>query len=151
MNRDRVSESRISRRTMLKGAGVAMALPWLESLPAFGQDLATGAAALPKRLAVLFMANGVNPNHWWAEKNGEQVQYGQSLEPLAPLAGKINYIKGLFNKNATGVGIHPGMTGNLLSGVSLQRGAELRGGVSMDQVLANAIGEKTVQPSMVLG
>src|SRR4029079_1326437 len=64
---------------------------------------------------------------------------------------KVNYIKGLFNKAATGVGIHPGMTGNLLSGVPLQKGAELRGGISMDQVLANRIGNETIQPSMVLG
>jgi uncharacterized protein DUF1552 len=50
-----------------------------------------------------------------------------------------------------GVGIHPGQTGNILSGAQLQKGAELRGGISMDQVLANAIGQQTVQPSLVLG
>jgi hypothetical protein len=57
----------------------------------------------------------------------------------------------LFNKAATGVGIHPGQTGNLLSGAHLKKGAELRGGTSMDQVLAAHIGEQTIQPSMVLG
>ena len=70
---------------------------------------------------------------------------------MEPLKGKFNYIKGLFNKAATGVGIHPGMTGNLLSGAPLTKGAELHGGVSLDQVLASHIGEQTVQPSMVLG
>jgi hypothetical protein len=49
------------------------------------------------------------------------------------------------------VGIHPGQTGNLLSGAWLQKGAELKGGISMDQVLANHIGQDSVQPSMVLG
>src|SRR5207248_286869 len=68
-----------------------------------------------------------------------------------PLKAKLNVIHGLFNKNATGVGIHPGMTGNVLSGASLQKGAELRGGVSIDQVLANHLGRETVQPSLVLG
>jgi hypothetical protein len=63
----------------------------------------------------------------------------------------MNFITGLFNKAATGVGIHPGQTGNLLSGASLQKGAELRGGVSMDQVLARHVGQETVQPSLVLG
>ena len=63
----------------------------------------------------------------------------------------MNVVKGLFNKNATGVGIHPGQTGNILSGASLQKGAELRGGVSMDQVLARHIGQESVQPCMVLG
>src|SRR5206468_3758407 len=68
-----------------------------------------------------------------------------------PFKLKMNVIDGLFNKNATGVGIHPGQTGNILSGASLQKGAELRGGVSMDQVLARHIGQESVQPSMVLG
>ena len=44
---------------------------------------------------------------------------------------KVNVINGLFNKPATGVGIHPGMTGNLLSGMPLQKGAVLRGGISV--------------------
>ncbi len=54
-------------------------------------------------------------------------------------------------QSAVGVGIHPGQTGNILSGASLQKGAELRGGISVDQVLANNIGQETVQPSLVLG
>ncbi len=77
--------------------------------------------------------------------------WARRLEPLAPLKTKLNVINGLFNKPATGVGIHPGQTGNILSGVPLQKGAELQGGISMDQVLANHIGQETVQPSMVLG
>src|SRR6185436_19173676 len=76
---------------------------------------------------------------------------GKSLEPMAPFKTKMNFITGLFNKNATGVGIHPGQTGNVLSGAALKKGAELRGGISIDQVLANHIGQETVQPSMVLG
>jgi hypothetical protein len=152
------SESRryqISRRTMLRGAGVAMALPWLESLPVWGAEagdaVAKAASLPPKRFAVMFMANGVNPNHWWAKDAENGMELGPSLSPLEPIKDKLNYVKGLFNKAATGVGIHPGMTGNLLSGVPLQKGAELRGGVSMDQVLANHLGGDTIQPSMVLG
>jgi hypothetical protein len=140
---------------MLRGAGVAMALPWLESLPVWGAEagdaVAKAASLPPKRFAVMFMANGVNPNHWWAEDGENGMELGPSLSPLEPIKDKLNYIKGLFNKAATGVGIHPGMTGNLLSGVPLQKGAELRGGVSMDQVLANHLGGDTIQPSMVLG
>src|SRR5262249_10846773 len=74
-----------------------------------------------------------------------------SLQPLAPLRSRLNVVSGLFNKAATGVGIHPGQTGNILSGAALQKGAVLRGGVSMDQVLANQIGQQTAQPSLVLG
>src|SRR5258706_8449735 len=79
------------------------------------------------------------------------MELGKSLEPMAPLRSKMNFITGLFNKHATGVGIHPGQTGNILSGASLQKGAVLKGGITLDQVLANHLGEETVQPSMVLG
>jgi len=137
-----------SRRRFLQGLGVSMTLPWLESLPVWGESTAEGNVAnpYPKRIATLFMANGVNKHHWWARQTESGMELGKSLQPLEPYKQKLNFITGLFNKNATGVGIHPGQTGNLLSGASLQKGAELRGGISMDQVLANHIGQQTVQP-----
>jgi hypothetical protein len=142
----------LARRTFLRGMGVTMALPWLESLPVWGDTAVKSDAAgpFPKRFAVQFMGNGINANHWWAKGSGVEMELGQSLSPLDPFKSKLNVINGLFNKPATGVGIHPGMTGNLLSGMPLQKGAVLRGGISMDQVLANYIGQDTVQPSMVL-
>jgi hypothetical protein len=70
---------------------------------------------------------------------------------LAALRSKLNVITGLFNRFATGVGIHPGQTGNILSGAALLRGAVLRGGTSMDQVLAARFEDETAQPSLVLG
>ena len=143
----------ISRRTLLQGAGVAMSLPWLQSLPVWGSEAAAAgsAAALPKRFAALFMACGVNAKHWWAKGTGAEMELSQSLAPLEKVKSKVNVISGLFNKNATGVGIHPGQTGNILSGASLQKGAELRGGISVDQMLANHLGQETAQASLVLG
>jgi hypothetical protein len=130
-----------------------MALPWLESLPVWGIAPMAGGepAPCPKRFAALFMACGVNTDHWWAKGSGADMELGKSLQPMAPLKAKMNFITGLFNKHATGVGIHPGQTGNILSGAALKKGAELKGGVSVDQVLANRIGQETVQPSLVLG
>lgn len=125
-----------------------MALPWLESIPVWGAE---SSQAPPKRFAALFMANGVNPKHWWAKGHGADMELGKSLKPLEPIKTKTNVISGLFNKNATGVGIHPGQTGNILSGAALQKGAVLKGGVSMDQVLARHFEEQTVQSSIVLG
>jgi hypothetical protein len=146
-------QSELSRRTFLRGVGVTMALPWLESLPACGAttSVSTTAAPLPKRFAVLFMGNGINGNHWWAKGAGADMQLGKSLAPMEPLKTKMNFIDGLFNEPATGVGIHPGQTGNILSGVPLQKGAVVRGGISMDQVLADHLGRQTMQPSLVLG
>ncbi len=142
-----------SRRMFLRGVGVTMALPWLESVPTWGASPTPedGPSPSPKRFAAMFMGCGVNPTHWWAGGSGASMQLGPCLKPLEPLKGKINVIHGLFNKHATGVGIHPGQTGNILSGAALKKGAELRGGVSIDQELARHLGEKTVQPSMVLG
>jgi Protein of unknown function (DUF1552) len=137
----------ITRRTLLRGLGVTMALPWLESLPVWGSE----SASPPQRFAALFMGNGISPKNWWAKGAGADMELSKSLQPLADLRGKLNVITGLFNKAATGVGIHPGQTGNILSGASLQKGAVLRGGVSMDQVLAGHLGEQTAQPSLVLG
>lgn len=145
------STHKISRRTILHGAGVAMALPWLESIPVWGEVLESNTPTLPKRFAVQFMACGIHPDHWWAKGAGTEMELSKSLTPLEPLKTKINVIQGLFNKNATGVGIHPGQTGNILSGASLTKGAELRGSISVDQLLANHLGQHTVQPSMVLG
>jgi hypothetical protein len=143
---------KISRRTLLRGVGVTMALPWLESLPVWGADVSTRTpSAPPKRFAALFMGNGISPPHWWAKGAGATMELSKSLQPLADLRSRINVVSGLFNKAATGVGIHPGQTGNILSGARLQKGAVLRGGVSMDQVLAAHVGEETAQPSLVLG
>ena len=147
----------VPRRTVLQGIGVTMALPWMESLSGFGstETMAAAArakdvAAAPKRFAVVFQGNGINPNHWWAKGSGAAMELSQTLQPLAPLKTKINVIDGLFNKFATGNGIHPGMTGNLLTGAPLKRGAIMHSGISMDQVLANHIGQDTAQSSLVL-
>jgi hypothetical protein len=136
----------ITRRTVLKGVGVTVALPWLEALPLSARE----SAPHPLRFAALFMGNGVNPKHWWA-RGGADMELSKSLEPLKPLRSRLNVVSGLFNKAATGVGIHPGQTGNILSGAALQKGAVLRGGTSVDQVLAAHFAEQTPQPSLVLG
>ncbi len=146
MNREALSR-KVTRRTVLRGVGMAMALPWLESIPVWGSV----KQASPKRFATLFMANGINPNEWWAKGSGADMELGKCLEPLEPFKAKMNFVKGLFNKAAVGVGIHPGQTGNLLSGAQLKRGAELGGGISLDQVLANHVGRETMQSSLVLG
>jgi hypothetical protein len=142
----------MSRRTVLRGVGVTMALPWLESLPAWRAPLEAARAPgpFPKRFAVLFMGNGVNGNHWWAKGSGSEMLLGRSLTPLEPLKKKITVINGLFNKPAVGMGIHPAQTGNLLSGVPIARGPIVRSGISIDRLLATHVGRETPQPSIVL-
>ncbi len=142
---------RSTRRTALLGAGVTVALPWMESLRASDEQTSKENPVFPKRFAALFMGNGINADHWWAKGAGEEMELGRTLEQLDPFKKKLNFITGLFNRNANGVGIHPGQTGNILSGAALQKGAVLKGGVSLDQVLASRLGEDSPQPSLVLG
>jgi hypothetical protein len=138
----------MTRRTILRGAGCTMALPWLASLDAFADTPA--ASAFPKRFGVVFLGNGVNENHWSAEGSGAAMKLSKTLEPLEPLKQKINVIDGLYIKSLTGQGIHPGQTGSLLSGAQIARGAIIHSGTSVDQVIANRVGQDTPQSSVVL-
>ena len=138
----------ISRRAVLRGAGVMMALPWLESLATTATAYA--AEVFPKRFAVLFMGNGINENHWSAEGAGAAMKLSKTLSVLEPFKQKVNVIDGLFNKAATGQGIHPAQTGNLLSGAQIQKGAVIQSGVSIDQLIASHVGQETSHESLVL-
>ena len=125
-----------------------MALPWLQSLHALADT--PPASAFPKRFAVMFLGNGINEDHWSASGSGADMQLSQTLQPLEPLKRKINVIDGLFNKAATGQGIHPAQTGSLLSGAHISKGAIIHSGISVDQMIAGRIGEDTPQSSIVL-
>ena len=146
MNRHHTRAKEISRRTVLRGAGVTIALPWLESMNVWGAT----ADPVPKRFAVLFMGNGVNEDHWDSQGSGAGMTLSATLSPLEPLKHKINVIHGLFHKRATGNGIHPAQTGGLLSGSVIQKGATVKAGITIDQLLANRIGQETALPSLVL-
>ena len=143
-----------SRRTFLRGLGVTMALPWMESFPVWG-DRATAAvknsSQAPVRLAVLFSGNGFRSNEWWAKGAGKQMELGQVLTPLADFREKLLFVRGLYNEEALKGNIHSSQTGNLLSGAPLASGGEIRSGTSIDQVVAQQYGHSTKVPSLVLG
>ncbi len=140
------------RRTMLHGLGVTMALPWLESIPVWGDQSATrGASEAPVRLAVLFAGNGFHSKEWHAEGSGRGMKLGQVLAPLTDFRDKLLFIRGLYNAEALKGNIHSSMTGNLLSGAPLASGGEIRSGTSFDQVLAQSYGRSTKVSSLVLG
>ena len=143
-------QNALSRRTFLSGLGVTMALPWLESLPVWGQSPAAAAAA-PLRFGVLFAGNGFHKDHWWARGEGSSMELGRVLEPLAEFRDRLTFIRGLYNEEALKGNIHSSQTGNLLSGAPLASGGEIRSGTSIDQVLAQTYGRTTKVPSLVLG
>ncbi|HKX32078.1 MAG TPA: DUF1552 domain-containing protein [Blastocatellia bacterium] len=147
-DRTNPAANRITRRAILRGAGVTLALPWLES---FAARAATAESeTFPKRFGVVFLGCGVNEDHWGSEGSGPEMKLSRSLSPLEPLKSKINVIQGLFNKGATGLGIHPPQTGSLLTGATLTKGAVLHSGISVDQMIAGRMGRETLQPSLVL-
>ena len=142
-----------SRRTFLRGLGVSMALPWLESVNVWG-DVPRGAgpaSEAPVRLAVLFAGNGFHSKEWWARGDGPDMQLGRVLAPLADFREKMLFVRGLYNEQALKGNIHSSQTGNLLSGATLASGGEIRSGTSVDQALAQRYGASTKVPSLVLG
>lgn len=140
----------VSRRTFLRGIGVTMALPWLESRNVWGDTPKDKKAEAPVRVAVLFSGNGFHGREWWAKGEGKKLEFGKVLEPLAPFREKTVFVKGLYNVEATKGNIHSSQTGNLLSGAPLSAGGEIKSGTSFDQVIAEHYGAATKVPSLVL-
>ena len=135
---------KISRRTMLRGTGAAVALPMLDVMQghtAFGKE----AVAPPMRMVSLFMPNGVNPATWNVKGEGADYELSESLAPLAKLRQDVSILSNLDN---TGAGGHVGATSGFLSGIKMKNGVL---GISMDQLIANHIGDKTRFSSIVLG
>ena len=143
----------ITRRTMLRGLGVTMALPWMESLCVWG-DAAKGvkkASAAPTRMAILFAGCGFHKSEWWAKGQGREMRLGKVLAPLNDFRDKMVFIRGLYNAEALKGNIHSSQTGNLLSGAPLASGGRIQSGTSVDQYVAQRIGQQTKVPSLVLG
>src|SRR6188474_1804841 len=91
-----------SRRTFLRGLGVTMALPWLESLNVWGDEPSSAqpASEPPVRLAVLFAGNGFHSKEWWAKGERKDMELGKVLAPLADFREKLLFIRGLYNAEA---------------------------------------------------
>ena len=143
----------LSRRTMLRGLGCSMALPWMESAVVWG-DTPNGnepSSEAPIRMAILFSGCGYHTNEWWAKGQGAEMELGKVLKPLEPHKDKLNFIKGLYNAEALKGNIHSSQTGNLLSGAPLASGGKIISGTSIDQMVAQKIGHHTKVSSLVLG
>ena len=150
-------ETQSSRRTFLKGAGVAMALPWLESLgavSAFGQGRKTLAAEKPPvRVAALYMPNGVNPRAWTPTGEGRNFQLSPTLEPLKGVKDDLLVFSELMNKNSLEGDGHYVKVAPVLCGTAITKttGSNLRsGGISLDQLIAQHNGMMTPLPSLEL-
>ena len=142
----------LSRRMLLRGAGVALGLPWLEAMVPSASAAAN--AQSPVRMAVLYMANGVNTSQWTPEGQGRDFRLSPTLEPLKDLQDQLLVVTNLWNAGAnTGDG-HYTKESSLLTCTTITKtlGVDINiHGPSMDQVAAQRAGAETPLPSLELG
>lgn len=153
----------LSRRTMLKGLGAAVALPVLDSMlatHALGVAAEKAVAAgkgIPTRLAFVFQPNGVIQSAWFPKAPGADYELSESLAALAPHKSDVLVISGLAQDNGRAKGDGPGdharAAGSFLTGAHPVKtaGANIKVGVSADQHVAAKIGNQTRLPSLELG
>jgi hypothetical protein len=148
----------ITRRTALRGLGTAMALPFLEGmLPSVSQAAPAGAPAGPMRLAFFYVPNGVHMQDWTPTAEGTDYVLPHILEPLAGLKSDFSVLTGLTqskaNANGDGPGDHARALASFLTGCQAKKthGADIRVGVSADQIAADQLGRHTRFPSLELG
>ena len=145
----------ISRRTLLRGIGASVALPWLESMitPAF----AKGGETFPKRLGIIYVPNGKNMDDWTPKAEGTEFELPAILQPLKDLQGDFSILTGLTADKARahgdGGGDHARALSAFLTGSQPRKtdGADIRAGVSVDQAAAAAIGDQTRLSSLEIG
>ena len=152
-----IKNTSLSRRTLLRGVGAALALPWLEAMQVrklLGSEQENAPGKAPVRMAVLFMPNGVPPKKWTPEGEGADFKLSPILEPLAAHQKDILVLTQLWNKNSDSGDGHYVKTAGLLTSTTINKtvGVDLNcNGVSMDQVAAQKIGHLTPLPSIELG
>jgi hypothetical protein len=147
-----VTRKSLSRRTVLRGLGTAVALPYLDAMtPAF----AARAGDVPLRLSIIFAPMGMSMTEWTPPAEGP-LQLSPILQPLAAFTDRMVVLSGLDSKEADGTdgGIHPRCQGAWLTGVKPKRteGPDMRIGTSMDQIAAASpeVGQRTELASLEL-
>jgi len=150
----------VGRRTFLRGLGVAMALPMLDAmLPSISRAAAASgnpASTFPRRMGVVYAPNGVNVANFTATGLGADYQLPVTLEPLAPFRKDFTLISGLQQHNTLalgdGGGDHARASATFLTGVHPRKtaGADIKAGISFDQIAAEKIGHLTRLPSLEL-
>jgi hypothetical protein len=157
-----VTKKALPRRTFLRGVGVALGLPMLDAMVPALSALAQTPAAGVRRLAFVYMPNGVAKNsavdYWTPRTSGQQFEMSQILAPLEPFRDRMLVISGLDQNQAEAgddgaSGDHTRGTSSWLTGVYPKRteGADVRNGISADQIAASVLGKDTVLPSLELG
>jgi hypothetical protein len=152
-----VTRKHLPRRTFLRGLGVTLALPMLDSMvPAFGGTEARAAEAV-RRLGVVYVPNGMFMPNWTPAVDGGPLEITQTLQPLARFKDRMLMVSGLCSEEGIarpgeGAGDHARAAGAFLTGVHPKKteGHDIRAGISMDQLAARVLGQKTQLASLEL-
>jgi Protein of unknown function (DUF1552) len=154
----------LSRRQFLRGVGACLSLPVFESalrgaapapVSAAGGPALTPSGA-PLRMAFVYFPNGAHQDYWWPTGEGANFTLGRTMEPLAPLQRSIQVLGGLDHKNATpgndGAGDHARANATFLTGARARKtdSTDIRVGISVDQVVAQRVGQETRFSSLEL-
>jgi hypothetical protein len=148
-----LTRKHLSRRTFLRGAGVTLALPFLESMVPAVAALGRSQAARPTRLACIYFPHGAIMPKWTPATEGEGFELTEILEPLKPFYKQINVVSDLRHAMAYGSGAtanHNRSAAAFLSGAFAKPGARPELGVTVDQLVARKIGQQTPLPSLEL-
>ena len=151
------AHSKISRRAVLKGLGLSLALPWMETMQTLPALAASGAPSAPLRMAFLFVPNGVNLAHWTPQTEGFSYRLPYILEPLANVQEDLLVLSGLTHDkgrgNGDGPGDHARSASVFLTGAQPRKtsDANIRSGISVDQAAAQRVGRATRFASLELG
>ncbi|HND51169.1 MAG TPA: DUF1552 domain-containing protein [Pirellulaceae bacterium] len=154
-----MSFTHISRRTVLRGLGATIALPWLETMGpvAAWADNSTSARKAPNRLAFIYVPNGKNMADWTPTTEGSDFELPAILKPLESLRADFNVLTGLTADKARphgdGGGDHARALAAFLTGAQPRKtdGTDIRAGISVDQVAASRIGDQTRLASLEIG
>jgi hypothetical protein len=148
----------ISRRTLLQGLGVSVALPFLEAMtPASSFARSSARRGFPKRMAFCYVPNGVNVSEWFPLHDGRAFKLPHTLQPLLPFRDDLLVLSGLTcdkaRPNGDGPGDHARAMGAFLTCSQPRKtdGADIRAGVSVDQLCAQRLGQQTRFPSLEIG
>ncbi len=151
-----MSKNLISRRTLLRGVGTVMALPFLEGMVPTSA-LAQSVKKRPVRMAFVFVPNGIHMPSWTPAYEGELSVLPATLQPLNKIKSSLMVLSGLAQSNAfalgDGGGDHARSAAAFLTGCHPRKtyGADIRAGISADQLAASRIGNQTRFPSLELG
>ncbi|HET9220535.1 MAG TPA: DUF1552 domain-containing protein [Terriglobia bacterium] len=147
-----ITKKHLSRRTFIRGAGVTLALPFLESMVPAQTPLKSTAAVPKTRLGCFYVPHGATMYKWTPATEGRNFEMSESLTPLEKYRNQLTVFSNLCHKSATGADAgaeHARSAALFLSGASPQKNA-VRVGQTVDQIAAAAIGQDTPLPSIEL-